>query len=1057
MNKIICLFLLILSGMALYAFEPFFAKDAAISPDGEQVCFVYLDDLWLVPFKGGDAKRLTSTEAKEWSPVWSPDGSTIAFISNREGQAFPYLIPSGGGIATVVIRESYGVSDWFSDGKHLLGNKSSFGFGSSLFKIPLDGSRPTLIAEMGNPFASLSPDNTKIIFNHRGDAYRESYLGSINGELWEIDLGTKQYTKLTNTPFTERYPRYAHFSNSIFYCASDGKSFQLNRVENGDFSKPFKLSSFDPWSARDISIARQNDRIVFERFDEIWKFDTSKIGAARLSKLEINIPQDIWDENTIFSEVKNDAYIYAVSDDDLLTLFRHKYDIFAMPKKGGDVKQISFDHAGCEAMEFLSDGRTAILNRLYQGINSLFRVKVDSLMTLEAIEWFGKGKYHVDSIGRDEKNRWVINYTDDRRAGNIAVADSLFANIQPMEIPGYVSSGFSISPDGRYALYSTLREDIWMRELFLYEFDTKSSTKILNDENGIGWIHWMPDMKSVLLSRGGNIFRLDFVPRDEFEFETDHWKKVFEPIAPTEKKKPKKDDPEKEDDSKKDTSEESEKTEVEPIPKAIPRFEIQWLDIDKRFYPVVTDATHFLSVLKVIDDSTFFYIQDGYFGDSNSSIKKTDIYGKTTKEEVNLGKHAEQFRLVGDNVYYLENGVIKSYHLKTKSRSEVKISFDYKFDRQTLNRRVFEQVWGAFGLNFYDRNMHDQNWQKIYKLYLPYIDKAKSINDIEMIVNEMIGDVNASHTGFYPREDKPYPSKQLASLGVELDYYSVLESGIRIHKAYPRSRLYNLYGVRDGDIITHIDGTKITAKTPIDSLLSEKIGKRINLKILQNGVTVDAKIEGISRRLQYDLFYQDKNDRNRSMVDKLSGGRLGYVHIPAMGSKDYEVFIRDVFRDNADKEGIVIDVRGNSGGRIHDMIVSFLQRKHYALSTSRRISVDKQLEPRRIWNRPSIVLVDERSFSDGEIFPVIYQELKLGKVVGMPSSGSVIGTWEYDLIDGSSMRMPGSGWYKLDGTNMEGTGAMPDILQDISPNDLISKRDPQLERAVTELLSELKP
>ena len=175
-----------------------------------------------------------------------------------------------------------------------------------------------------------------------------------------------------------------------------------------------------------------------------------------------------------------------------------------------------------------------------------------------------------------------------------------------------------------------------------------------------------------------------------------------------------------------------------------------------------------------------------------------------------------------------------------------------------------------------------------------------------------------------------------------------------------------------------------------------------------------------------------------------------------MGQYDYERFTREIYRDNMDKKALIIDVRGKVGGRIHDQLLTLLMKKQYATSTSRRLRYQHNPEPFRVWDRPSIVLVDERSFSDGEIFPIIYKELKLGKVVGIPSSGAVIGTWEYELIDGSSMRLPGSGWYKMDGTNMEGTGAMPDIIVENSPNDIIAERDPQLVRAIEEIIDELK-
>jgi tricorn protease len=336
------------------------------------------------------------------------------------------------------------------------------------------------------------------------------------------------------------------------------------------------------------------------------------------------------------------------------------------------------------------------------------------------------------------------------------------------------------------------------------------------------------------------------------------------------------------------------------------------------------------------------------------------------------------------------------------------------------------------------------------------VDKARSIQDIAEIVYEMIGDVNASHTGFYPRQEETNPSQPTAYIGAELDYANILPEGIRLSRVYPNSRLGAFYKLQDGAVITHIDDVRVTAKVPLDSLLAGKIGKRINIRYLQDGKSAGASITGLNFSEASDLQYSYSYEQSRKLVDTMSHGRLGYIHIPAMGNTDWTTFYAELFRDNFDKEALVIDVRGNTGGHIHDQIISLLQKKRYAYSTSRNLSRNMRMEPRRAWDKPSIVLVNEESFSDGEIFPTVYQELKLGKVVGTPSSGAVIGTWQYYLMDGSSMRMPGSGWYKLDGTNMEGNGAKPDILVENLPEDVISERDPQLERAVKELLKELK-
>lgn len=1026
-----------LISLPLCAQIPGFAKDPAISPDGSKVCFVFDDDLWLVPFSGGDAVRLTSTVASEWGPQWSPDGKWIAFNSNREGQSYPYLISSSGGDAKVIIRENYTINDWFNDSKHLLVVRSGFEWGSSFYKLPISGERATLLGEIGAQFATLSPDNKTIVFARHGDAHRERYTGSLNGDLWKLDIASKKYTQLTKTKYTERYPRFSHSSGALYYCYSDSERYQLYKVNKLNFSRPEKLSNLPFFSARDISVARKNDRIVFEHFDEIYKYDPALKGSNKIQKLDVRIAEDMWQYNLEAKLIKDQINDYNVSDDELLLSFHSLYDNFLMPRKGGKARQLTFDHRGWASVHFL-DTKRLILSKMHNGKRMLFSADLDKDLALEPYSWFGGDSLSVDRIYKDRSGRWQIHYSDFSRSGRIAIADSGFVNLRPINNPWVARGLMELNKAGTYGIYSVFRDDSYMNELYLYDLAKDTHRKALTESRYMQNFVFTNDENSVLLTMSGDIYRLDLNVRDEREYEQDNWAEIL-----------KKDSAEE---SKDTTDAENETTEAEATK---PDFRISWEGIEKRMYPVYTAENAYLWVLKTISDSTFYYIEQAYGGDT--SLKTGNLYGKGGKTEQNLGRGCSSLKLIGSNLYYLQNGTLKSININNGKKQEIPIEAEYEYNTKDLNKRVFEEAWGAFGYNFYDPNMHGQDWNKLFRTFLPYTDKARSINDIATIIDEMIGDVNASHTGFYPRSDgDKIAYKAKAYLGLELDYSAPLEEGIRITRVYPNTRLASFYQIQEGDILLEVDGNKIDKQSPIDSLLLNKAGKSIELKIQSAGEIKETKITAFSGREAYQMYYDYKVNRAKQQVEKLSQGKLGYIHVPAMGESDYDKFWIDVFRDNFDKQGLVLDFRGNSGGRIHDKIISLLTKETYAYSTSRRYSLEKRPEPLRGIKVPTIVLVDERSFSDGEIFPIVYKELKLGKVVGIPSSGAVIGTWEYTLIDGSRMRMPGSGWYKLDGTNMEGSGAVPDIIVENTPNDLLQGKDKQLERAIHELLKEVK-
>lgn len=1060
-----------LTCVPLLAGIPGFPKDPAISPDGNEVCFVFDDDLWIVPFQGGDARRLTATKANEWGPIWSPDGQWIAFSSNREGQSYPYLIPAAGGEAQVIIREAYSIADWYNDGKHLLVLRGNAEFGSSMYKLSIAGERPVLLGEVGERWATLSPDNSKIVFSRNGYAHREAYTGSLNGELWQYDITNREYTRLTRTDHSERYPRYSHSSNSLYYCYSDGRSFQLTRVDKMNFKRPVQLSNLPRFSARDITIARANDRIVFEHLDEIYKYDPAGSKDNKVTKLDIRIASDIWQNPIREFKMKNDLADFAVSEDEMLVSFTYKYDNFIVPRKGGEPRQITDDHSGWANMIFIND-RELVLSKLDRGREKLFitTIEKDKAPVLVPIEWFGADSLSIQDIHKDSDGRWQIKYQDHINAGRIALADKGKTNLLPMNAPGLVISDFAINKSGTHAAYCSIDSEYYMRGLYIYEFATDSHRKVLSDDRNISNIHWSKDNRSLIFTRNRNLYRLDLVPRDEFEYDEDYWAQVFEPSKEKEEKK-EDSDPEGEEGLEDKSKTEDEVTidedglyvmeisaEIKEKEEERPErpVEIVWEGLDKRMFELYQGSMSNLYVVRVLSDSTFLFLDRPWFSKEPSSLNKGDIYGKNKKEQTTFGKESIAFKLVGETLYYLDNFALKSYNLNGGKKSDINIDMDYAYNVQKLNERVFEQAWGLFADNFYDPNFHGQNWQELYEEYRPYVVKARDIRDVGGIIDEMVGDLNASHTGFYPRPEIENNYKYTARLGMDFDYSEILPQGIRIGRVYPNTRMASFYKIKTGDILTHIDKVEILPHTGLDALLADKVGKLISFSILSEGQVIEGQVQGMGGQEFYQLFYDYDVNRNRKKVEEASAGRVGYIHVPAMGTEDYDNFYRDYFRDNHDKQAMILDFRGNRGGRVHEDIISLLTKKTFGYSLSRTYGLDLRPEPRFGINVPTIVLVDENSFSDGEIFPIIYQEMKLGKVIGYPSSGAVIGTRERTLLDGSRMRMPGTGWFKVDGTNMEGTGAIPDIIIEHSINDIVANNDKQLSRAIKEILREIK-
>jgi C-terminal processing protease CtpA/Prc/tricorn protease-like protein len=1023
--KPVVLLLALLAFLPLLAEAPHFASDPAISPDGSTVCFAYLDDLWRVPFAGGIATRLTATDADEYSPLWSPDGAWIYYGSSKDGRGKIWRIPANGGTTEKVCDEELSPVDWFANGALLAAGSLS---GSQTALYVLEGQRPREIAGMGDSYATILPGDQRIVFNRRGEPFREAYTGSTAGELWAIELANEQhtlsqdarYTRLTNTPFTERYPVASQVSGRVFFAASDGKVFQLYAAEHGDFAHPHQLTRFDDWSVRDISIARTTDRLVFERFDELWSWDNGKP-----AKLSIDIREDLTRETSVVAPIRDRASDFEPSPNGKFVVFACDYDLFTVPVAGGETIAITHDQPGIKDISILDDNRTVFFTAYDKGRAALYRFTIDKPSLVEAVDW-AKG-LEIEGIDAIAKKRLAVTWSKGEKRSRISLLDNSGTLIQDV-IPDITTwSGFTVA--GKTAFFVDTRPDIWVRTLTAVDLDSGKRTPMLSRRSWIGTPVVTHDQKALLFTSQGRVCRLDLIARSEFADEKNHWDDIVKPETKT--VTPKKS-------SKKPATDE---------------LKIDFTGIDQRVRDIIT-LPGYTYIVGVGNDSLFYYINS--YRDV-TTLHSAKVNGGSDKVLYTFAGYPDGFVFcpAKKRAFWLENKSIKTF-VEDKNPRTVHADILHQYDRQKLNQSMFYIVWNNFGRNFYDPKMHGHDWNAFLKRYLPFTEYADDTSTLSTIVDEMIGDVNASHTGFYPRQEpsrKPY--RPAAELPLEFDYSARPNFGITIARTYRHSSLCDAYGVRDGDVVTAINDAPIGPDTAISPLLIDQTGQPLRLAIQRGDSTFTAVVRGLNWSEKRDLVYEDRVARRRETVDRLSHGRIGYQHIRSMDDASLQRFREDLFARNADKDAVIIDVRGNGGGRIHDDLIEDLTRKPYASTNGRDFASRLITQPANSWTKPLVLLIDEDCFSDSEIFPLLFHEMKIGKVIGTPTPGGVIGTIDVDLMDGSRMRLPRNGWFTLDGKNMEGLGAQPDILIVPTPEQILNNDDVQLKKAIDELLNEL--
>ena len=1008
--------LLTISFSYLICYEPFYVDDPAISPCGEMVTFVYMDNLWEVEFTGGIARRLTAGTDRIFKPAYSPCGSWILFNSDRDGMSKLYRLPTTGGPAELISNEQITFHDWYPDSQTILGSIRFPGEESAFVKLDFNGYRLIELAGISGSFASLSKDAKHIVFDRRGYPFRPAYEGSHNGDLWLYNFDTNDVIRLTDTPLTERYPKFSLTQpNRIYFVGSDSTHFQLYYMDNFDITTKTQITFFEDWSVRDIMVSANTDRIVFEHFKDIWGYDPA---TGEVKKIYIDILEDNFPNPLSHNRYESELTAFAVSPNQELLVFAQRYDMFAVPIKGGKVEQLTFDQRGIESIVIMNDNETIYFVSSEQGIPRLYKTNIKSLVNkvnnpIEKITW-SNDKY-ITNIWADKDDNLYITYNESVRRRLISVMNrnGVFRALIPGE--ELLAGSFIAVPERNKIIYVTM-DGRWNRTLKMLDTVTNETTVLFTGTNYIGSFTISEDKNILFYAFNGNINAVSLVnPRIESE---DNWDKIVPNrfASGTQNLPP---------------------NDIWDINNEKFSLRNKLLTSDPGWiYPVFTNA-----------DSTLFYIQEN----SNNTVLKSIRFDGSKKEDIfNFRGSINSFYLTQDDshLYYTLNNRLHKLAIKSKQSSPIEFNYRYSYDNTKLNRLVFEHVWGRFKYFFYDANMHGQDWEAIFEIFRPYIDDIKALHVLERFVDEMIGRVNASHTGFYPRSEGHRMPFTHAYAGFVPDFTERLPVGIKIKKIYFGSELYQNYGIRDNDMILEINGTPIHANTIFSEPFINQVNENMRFRIQTPRGIVNANIKGISFSEQSQLRYDDNVLNNYRTVTEMTDGRIGYLHIQAMDGRSLRKFEQDFLAVNVNTDAMIIDVRGNGGGRISHDLVDIIQREHYSFQDTRDWGFGINPNPSRIYQKPIVCLINEDSFSDAEIFGILFRDLNLGPVIGMPTSGSIIGTRQWDLIDGSSMRMPINGWYNINMVKMEPLGAVPDILVPNLPIHILRGEDPQLMRAI---------
>lgn len=1042
----------------------------------EQVVFTYAGDLYTVQVSGGVARKLTSHTGYECFARFSPDGKYIAFTGEYDGNREVYIIPSEGGIpkrltyTPVLSRDDISdrmgpnniVMGWTPDGEKIIFRsrmREWNDFNGQLYTVSKNGGLPEQLPLPRGGFCSFSPDGKKLAYNRIFREFRtwKRYRGGMADDIWIYDFQTKKIENITNNPALDIIPMW--HGDRIYFLSDDrDENARMNLyVYEIPKKKIRKLTDFVDYDIRFPSLGL--DSIVFENGGFIYKFD---LKTEKLSKITVYIADDQITGREEIVKVSDKINYFDLSPDGKRALFGARGEIFTVPAKHGNTRNLTNSSGIHErAPKWSPDGKWIAFISDKTGRDEIYIIPQDG--SKEAIQISKNAdtyKYEIAWSPDSKKIMW-----SDRNFQLCYVDIETKEIVEVVRAKRWEIHSYTWSPDSNWIAYAKPEVE-GMTKIYLYSLPTRKTFEVTD-----GWYnsyspHFSTDGKCLFF-----VSDRDFNPiysRTEFNHAYLSMARIYLVTLSKEEKspfEPRSDEVEISEKTQSNVAEQEEikKEEGRKKPEKPKAIKVDPEGIKNRIVGLPIEVANYWNLSSV--GERLYYMKRGD-RDQRAVLKFYDLEKREEKElgsisSFVISKNGKKMLVSQEKTFAMID--LPSAPIKIEEKLDLS-NMEMKLDRKAEWAQIFEECWRQMKDFFYDPNMHGVDWERVKKQYEPL---AKGVNhraDLTYVIGEMIGELNAGHT-YVGGGDLPHVKRvNVGMLGAQLERDK--ESGFyRIKKILKgenwdknlRSPLTELgVNVREGDLIIAVNEKLTNQMENIYESLVNTAGKQVTLKVNSKPSESGARnVVVIPTENENDLYYYNWVQKNIEKVEKATNGKVGYIHIPDMGVRGLNEFVKH-FYPQLRKKALIVDVRGNGGGNVSPMIIERLARE-VAMVDIARGSVP-QPDPSALLMGPKICLINEFSASDGDIFPYRFRKYNLGKLVGKRTWGGVIGIrGTLPLTDGGYLNKPEFATYGLEGKwIIEGQGVEPDEYVDNDPAKEYEGIDEQLNRAIEIILEELK-